>query len=306
MNKLIFTAVKLNNNSISYIYTFKAILYILLSFALTSCTHLLYPSDSHVYFDKGQFLYPPHDILIPIENSDTKKTEVIHGWYFKSRKTTKGIIVHFHGNGQNLTAHFMFLGWITEYGYDYFIFDYRGYGSSSKIKTNPYSTVQDGIHVLEYIRDTHPELPIFAIGQSLGTNVLIRTLYELRDNPEKLPMKVVLDSSFSSYQEATDSVLSQKWYLYPIRPFSYILIDDTWSGHQFVEKVPSIPALFYHGTNDQMIQLKLGQDLYEKWPGDKKFILLENGGHTSAWSSQFFNYGRQTLLDFLQNIEKKK
>ncbi len=274
--------------------------------SLIGCTHLLYPSDSNIYVAKEKLLYPPEEIQIPIINTETNQLEHIHGWYFKSRNTTKGLIVHFHGNGQNLTSHFLFLGWITEYGYDYFIFDYRGYGSSTKISTDPFTTVQDGVRVIQYFKEKNPNFPIHAIGQSLGTNVLIRTLYELKKTPESLPKLVVLDSSFSSYQEAADSVLSQKWYLYPLRPFSYVLIDDTWSAHDIVEKIPPIPALFYHGKHDQMIQLKLGKNVYEKWPGKKSFILIENGGHTSAWSPQYFNVGRKALLDFIQSYETKR
>ena len=43
----------------------------------------------------------------------------------------KGLILQYHGNAENLTSHYLSLGWLAHEGFDVFIFDYRGYGRSS-------------------------------------------------------------------------------------------------------------------------------------------------------------------------------
>ncbi len=239
----------------------------------------------------------PRDLYIPVYNETAEP--FLHAWHFPAQsKIKKGLVVHFHGNGQNLTTHFLFMSWITEFGYDYLIFDYRGYGSSSGESATQQKTVEDGLAVFRYIADNFKGTPVIAFGQSLGSNVLVRTLQELHKKNLKtqLPAFVVLDSSFLSYQKAASSVLGQKWFLYPLKPLAYLLLSDEWSAAQELEQTPVLPALFFHGTDDPTISYELGKKNYEQWPGPKVFSTQEDGGHTSAFSENRFTGSRNVFL----------
>lgn len=248
----------------------------------------------------------PQDIYIPVYQ-DTKAPS-LHSWYFPAQsKIKKGLVVHFHGNGQNLTTHFLFMNWITDYGYDYLIFDYRGYGASSDESATQKKTVEDGLAVFKYLKNNFQGLPVIAFGQSLGSNVLMRTLQELNQKEElkdQLPALVVLDSSFLSYQQAASSVFGQRWFLYPLKPFVYILLSDEWSAHNLIRHTPPIPALFFHGTNDVTINYELGKKSFDHWPGPKTFISQQGGNHTSAFADARFINSRLIFLkcaDFALN-----
>lgn len=271
--------------------------FIFCAFAI-GCTHLLYPAIRHPFVDSTKLRPVPLQKVIPVENfmgdeaSDAKPLFAgsegeLHSWFFPSQTSKRlGLVLHFHGNGQNLTTHFIFFMWVIDNGFDYMIFDYRGYGASSDDSATPIKTVQDGMTMLKYVKDNNPGVPIIAVGQSLGSNVLVRTLQEL--NTQKalqkyLPDMVVLDSSFLSYQQAGSSVLSQRWFLYPLKPLAYLTLNDTWAAIKKIDQTPSIPALYFHGAQDQIIRKELGNANFEKWPGPKAFVEVP-GGHISAFA----------------------
>ena len=261
------------------------------------CNHLLYPADRHPFVVQKSLKPVPRDLYIPVYNETAEP--FLHAWHFPAQsKIKKGLVVHFHGNGQNLTTHFLFMSWITEFGYDYLIFDYRGYGASSGESATQQKTVEDGLAVFRYVADNFKGTPVIAFGQSLGSNVLIRTLQELnkRNLKTQLPALVVLDSSFLSYQGAASSILGQKWFLYPFKFFVYFLLSDEWSAAKELEQTPALPALFFHGTADITINYELGKKNYEQWPGPKVFSTQEDGGHTSAFSENRFIESRSLLL----------
>ncbi len=244
----------------------------------------------------------PQDVSIPVLNG-TEKGEV-HGWYFAANSAVKKnrLIVHFHGNGQNLTTHFLFFRWMIDYGYDYLIFDYRGYGSSSGESASQQKTVEDGEAVFKYVHENFSQDKVVAIGQSLGSNVLVRTLQEInrKNQNQLLPQFVVLDSSFLSYQSAASEILSSRWFLYPLIPFSYVLISDEWSAKSQLKFTPKLPALFLHGTQDQTISFEQGKKNFDLWPGPKVFSTQDGGGHTSAFSDRRFLSARAMLLDCIE------
>lgn len=258
------------------------------------CTHLLYPADRDAFVDQEKIRPIPKDIYIPVGGENS----LLHAWHFPAQTKSKGLVIHFHGNGQNLTTHFLFFKWLTDHGYDYLIFDYRGYGASSDKEATPIKTVEDGQAVFKYAFDHFPNLAVVAIGQSLGSNVLVRTLQELNEKKRLsyLPKLVVLDSSFLSYQKAARSILSQRWFLYPLKPLTYFAISDDWSAENNLQFTPSIPALFFHGTNDQLVNFELGKSNFESWPGPKVFSVQAGGGHTSAFGNQRFQQNRMLLL----------
>lgn len=273
------------------------ILLLLGCYLIVGCNHLLYPAERQPFVVQKSIRPVPLDLSIPVYKNLTEP--FLHAWYFPAQsKIRKGLVVHFHGNGQNLSTHFLFMSWIVDYGYDYLIFDYRGYGASSGDSTTQEKTVEDGLAVFKYLHENFKDLPLIAFGQSLGSNVLIRTLQELNKVGlrEQLPALVVLDSSFLSYQRAASRVLGQNWFLYPLKPLAYVLLSDEWSAEKRMARTPAIPALFFHGSKDKTIDYELGKETFSLWPGPKTFVTQVDGGHTSAFSESRFISSRSVLL----------
>ena len=96
-------------------------------FFVTSCNHLFYYPDSNVRLTPAKFNLKYDDIFIKTEDG-----EALRGWYIHTRnKNPIATILHFHGNAENITTHFMYFAWLTNKGFDIIEFDYRGYGTST-------------------------------------------------------------------------------------------------------------------------------------------------------------------------------
>lgn len=268
-------------------------------FVFAGCTHLLYPADRYAFSDPAKIHPVPNDLYVPLKD----KTSFLHAWHFPAQTKSKGLVIHFHGNGQNLTTHFSFFKWLTDHGYDYLIFDYRGYGASSDQAATPEKTIEDGEAIFKYASTKFPNLKVIAIGQSLGSNILVRVLQELNEQKlnQHLPKLVVLDSSFLSYQQVARSVLSQRWFLYPLKAFTYLTINDSWSAKKRPELTPTMPALFFHGTFDPIVDYDLGKQNFNLWPGPKLFSEQVGGGHTSAFGEARFIDSRKLLLRCIES-----
>ncbi len=271
-----------------------------LSFAVLSaaiftsgCSSMLYHPTFVQHYDPAQVGLTAEDVYFP--TSDGSK---LHGWYFKSSmKKTKGLIVFFHGNGQNLSSHFASLSWIPPYGYDYFIFDYRGYGKSEGT-ASPENTVLDGIAAIRKGRDLAHGLPLVVFAQSLGGAVALRSLIEMK---KEVPIRLlVLDSAFESYQGAGQGVLSHAWLTWPFQPLAYVLLSDKWSADGRVKELAPTPIVVMHGDHDQTIDYDLGVDVFQAAAEPKEFWKIEGGRHTDA----FWRHGTTYREKFLKRLDQ--
>ena len=213
----------------------------------------------------------------------------INGWYFHQSRYEKprGIILFFHGNGENRSTHFLSLLWILKEGFDFFIFDYRGYGESDA-ETTPRGTVMDGVSALQwtFAQAQKENLPVVLFAQSLGGAVALRSLIEYpvathQSVPESLKL-MVFDSSFESYIRAGASVLSKHALTFLFQPLSLTLSDD-WAPNQAMKKLPKIPAMVFHGDQDQVIDQRLGKELYMDLPSKKTWVTVKGGHHIDAF-----------------------
>src|SRR5262249_589270 len=144
----------------------------LLAVFFAGCTHLIYAPTRVKYVDDRKLTHRPEELHF---SSPSGKDLV--GWYFTAHPETppKGVIVLFHGNGQNLSSHFSLLYWILDHGYDLFVFDYPGYGLSAG-DPSPRGTVEAGVAAMRWVQNRKPRAPVIVYGQSLGGAVALRTL----------------------------------------------------------------------------------------------------------------------------------
>jgi fermentation-respiration switch protein FrsA (DUF1100 family) len=259
--------------------------------------------------------HPSHQKFIDPEKNGISHEEVsfmstdgtkLHGWYFKSPvvgkpgapKAPRAQFVFFHGNGENMTTHFASLAWILPFGYDYFIFDYRGYGISEGDPT-PEGTVRDGMAAIRYAHQRNPNVPLIVFAQSLGGPIAMRSLIELK---REVPIKwVVLDSTFLSYDSEGRSVLSKSWITWLFQPLPYLLLSDAWAPGDRVSEISPTPILVMHGDKDRTVDYSLGVDLFTHAREPKEFWKIEGGQHIDAFWEHKGIY-RTKFLDRLDNL----
>lgn len=225
----------------------------------------------------------------------------LEGWYFKTKnKTPKGFIVHFHGNAQNVSTHFSYLWQATEVGYDYFVFDYRGFGKSQGAPT-PKGVVMDGLKALEWSTEKMKERKITSLVmfcQSLGGAICMRSL---ASRPDLNPDALVIDSSFSSYRSVARTVAQSSWILWLLQPVAWLIVDNSEAPQ---EQLPTLRAknfLVVHGDADQVVNYRHGKKIFNLLPEPKEFWSIPSGTHTDFLFVDQWKY----RIQFYAWLEKK-
>ena len=259
---------------------------------LAGCSSLLYYPTQHQYVITEKLPIQPEEVTFASEDGTTQ----LHAWMFKSpTDKPKATVIHFHGNGQNLSAQFFFAYWMLEHDIDLFVFDYRGYGKSQG-EPSPKGTVEDGKAALRYIQSHKRESPLVIFGQSLGGAIALRVAGELRD---EIPYKaVVVDSTFHSYKEAARKVLNNSWITWPFQWLSYLVLSDKYGPEDYIGRISPRPLLVVHGTNDKTVAYSLGQRVFELANPPKEFWEIKGGVHTDFMMRENRKY-QKLLADWI-------
>jgi alpha-beta hydrolase superfamily lysophospholipase len=283
--------------SVRTIISKKILTSVLATFALTlsACTSVFYQPTNEKYYDPKQVGVDPQDIWFKSANG-TK----LHGWYLEAPKS-KGLIVFFHGNGENLTSHYVSLSWIVPQGYSYFIFDYQGYGES---EGNPSQekTIQDGHAAVKWAYENHRDQPLIIFGQSLGGTIALRTAIDMR---EEVPIRLVaVESTFHSYQAMSREVLSRSALTWLLQPLSWVLVSDKYAPDDEIAKLSPIPLIVIHGDKDKVVEYEMGQKVFARAGDPKEFWTVTNGRHIGAFwqKDQIF---RERFLKRLNEVVAK-
>lgn len=216
----------------------------------------------------------PKDVWISLSSGQR-----IHGWWIASQLgPARGTIVHFHGNAENLTSHYMLMSWVTERGYDYFIFDYPGYGLSEG-EPNAALTVEAGEKALAWVHQYADSRPLIVYGHSLGGMVAQAAVVGMK---KVVPFcDVILDSSFSSYRSVARRKLSMHWWTWLLQPLGYLVMSDAAAVDP--ADLSPIPVLVIHNRLDPVVEFPNGEQLFERLKEPKEFWRLGEGGHSSTF-----------------------
>jgi fermentation-respiration switch protein FrsA (DUF1100 family) len=261
---------------------------------ISGCSHLFYYPNQRTYMKPQQLKLLHEEIWF--ENSLKQK---IHGWWLpSSTKESKGTFIFFHGNAENLTSHFMNLFWLPQAGYNYFIFDYPGYGQSEG-KPSPKSTTLAGQAAVEWVAKHKDPRPLIIYGQSLGGIIALRTFLDTRD---RIKYKAIIgDNTFSSYQRVAQIKLKQNWFTWPLQPLAYLLLSDRYAPDRDLDKISPTPLLIIQGQKDSVVEPENAEDIYKKSLEPKEIWRIEDGFHNDTFWRHNFVY-RQKLIDWLDKI----
>ncbi len=258
----------------------KLITLCLLSLLLFSCNGVFYQPSRKTFYEIDKEKIDYRDVYYGGESHKS-----LHGRFFPhvGDEESKGLIVHYHGNAQNITTHFLAFIWMTYKGYDYFIWDYSGFGQSKGLASRE-KLQSDGITTMDMVLDSFPSAQknLFVFAQSLGGAIAVPVLGEWEKSSEV--DLLLIDASFPSYRKAARDVLSRSWLTWIFQPLSYVLISEEYSPMDYYSKVSHIPTVVSHCKEDGVVSYELGEMLYESIVAPKAFLPFEKCGHISAFS----------------------
>ena len=255
--------------------------------ALTGCVQSAFYHPDRVLYDTPQRLGLKFEEVVFPSADGTR----LVGWFIPARgyvdpRNAKGTVVHFHGNAQNMSAHWQFVDWVPQRGFNLFVFDYRGYGASEG-RPDPKGVFEDSRAALDYVR-SRPDVDasrLLVFGQSLGgTNAIAVVGSGSRAGVRA----IAIESTFFSYSSiASEKVIG-----------AGSLADDTYSAERFVAALSPTPLLLLHGTADAVIPYSHSEKLFAKAAEPKRLIKIEGGAHTEALTPRFGATYQQQLIDF--------
>lgn len=240
----------------------------------------------------------PADLGLSFEDIhfNTEDNVTLNGWFIpaaeavdvsRMRKSTRrSTLLFLHGNAGNIGDRLGKLAFFFQMGVNVFIFDYRGYGKSQGNPTEN-GIYKDAVAAYEYLltrsKDVDPK-NIVAYGASLGGVVAIdlATKRELSG--------VIVDSAFTSARDMAKEI-------YPFLPSFFIQLKlDSIVKIKYV----TIPKLFFHSKQDEIVPFALGEKLYRAAPSPKKFLQIR-GTHVNAHTESAEEFVKG-ITDFLSGL----
>jgi alpha-beta hydrolase superfamily lysophospholipase len=189
------------------------------NFLFIGCTHIFLQPDKRLHVNPDQVGAQWKDVQF----KSLDGTQLTGLWFPSKYNTPKGTVIQFHGNGENMTSHFLYVYWLALEGWNVLSFDYRGYGASHGNKSLK-GSVQDGVAAIQYAREKSRGLPLCIIAQSLGGTLAITSLH--RDGGQDV-RAIILDSTFASFQRMAQDKLSHWWLTWALQwPLAHALISD--------------------------------------------------------------------------------
>jgi fermentation-respiration switch protein FrsA (DUF1100 family) len=261
---------------------------LILIVSLAGCTQFIFQPHRMHYMtpDVANVIY--EDLVI--QSSDQIE---LHGWKLITPEQYRGSILFFHGNGQNISSHFANVYWLTEYGYNVYLFDYRGYGKSGGVAALDNIVLDLQAMIAEPLRLISDEEALTIIGHSLGGSLAI---YAVANSQSKQRIKsLVTIGAFSDYHAVAQDTLSTSWLTCLFQwPLSFT-IDNSYRPLDVIDRVSPAPLMIMHSRKDNVIPYYHAEALFAT-ASQPKFMQPIDSDHNHAFNRP---QNRELLLDFL-------
>jgi fermentation-respiration switch protein FrsA (DUF1100 family) len=215
-----------------------------------------------------------------IETSDGVK---IHGWWVH-QESSQLTTLFLHGNAGNITDRARHIQEIVAAGSSVLMLDYRGYGKSNGRPSEQglYRDSEAGFIYL--LGKGYRAGQIILQGESLGTAVAI-------DLASRRPCAgLILEAPFTSASDVAATVV----------PFVGPLLIRSFNSLPKIRWI-RVPKLFMQGDRDEVVPLRLGQQLFAAAQGSKSFRVIPGAGHNDILETAGAEY-RDRLSAFYESL----
>jgi pimeloyl-ACP methyl ester carboxylesterase len=220
------------------------------------------------------YVYPPG-----IEKVDFKSLDgtPLNGWYIKSKSpmgAKRPVLLYVHGNAGNLAAQYFQFSFLPDWGYDVFIFDYRGFGLSGGHPERE-GLLKDTQAAFDELTRLQPGRKYGVVGFSMGS-----TYAMLLASQEPRVAAVALMGTFTTFREIGSYTLGTWGFPQWVTPLcAWLLVPNGLDPVEAANKTPLPPALFVHGTADGNIPVEMGERVERVYQGPKELLIMPGYGH---------------------------
>jgi alpha-beta hydrolase superfamily lysophospholipase len=186
-------------------------------------------------------------------------------WYWIEAKNPKAILLLFHGNRDGAFERLDFAKALVPQNVSVALAEYPGYGGEAG-PTNEWAVLRNALAIYDEIETRCGTLPVFLMGESLGTGpaTYVSSL--------RRPRGLLLSTPYTS-------MASVAKFRYPWMPIHTLIRHPIkamyWAPHVHC------PVLVLHGTLDKTVPYSLGQAEAKLFRHLEHFEIVEGAGHSN-------------------------
>ncbi len=182
-------------------------------------------------------------------------------YYIQKSPSPAQWIIIFHGNAGNACDRTYFLDLLEGFNVNLVVFEYPGFGRDGK-KPGETVILEGALALVNHIQALAPGLPVYLMGESLGTGV---ATFVASQTPVS---GLILISAYPSLSRVAR-------YHYPWLPVHRLMKHrfeaSTWAGRT--------PALLFHGEEDDIIPIRFAREQLACFKGEKSLVEIPGAGH---------------------------
>jgi len=267
------------------------VLILLLPIFISGCTNLFFqPMKQHQPI--------PHGLGVELQDiyfdSDGLK---LHAWFIPATQQARGTVFFLHGNAENISTHVRAVWWLARYGFNVFLFDYRGFGKSEGVAdlTGAHHDISAALNVL-FAMDNVDNNKIIMYGQSLGGSLAITALAA---SPQRKKIRaLIVEGAFANYRQVAREALSAFWLTWAFQWPLSLTISDDYRPLDSIAHISPVPVLIVRGRDDDMIQAHHALDLFAAAKQPKQRWAVLHARHNNSFVSES---AREELVEYMSS-----
>ncbi|TGJ98203.1 alpha/beta hydrolase [Leptospira langatensis] len=273
---------------------FNSVLLSLLLLFSVYCGGMLYHPTRETYIEPEKLGFQPERFFLKMKDGT-----LVRVWIFKPKGQAKASILQFHGNGENMSSHYITLVWMVERGYELITWDYRGYGESEG-EADKEEIHQDSKEILDFAQERARKvgIPWIVYGQSLGGAIALRGVGEMKNKDGLL--LVVADGSFAYYSHVAKTIADRVFFA-PVGSIVSLFFSDHLSPGDTIDQISPTRLLLVHGTEDDVVSFPNGMELFEKAKDPKLFWEIKGAKHLD-WMQMGRSKGAGNFLKYVDQL----
>ncbi|MBK7872563.1 MAG: alpha/beta fold hydrolase [Saprospiraceae bacterium] len=224
-----------------------------------------------------QFSFPPEAEEIFLETPHHGKINALH---FRASSNAKGVVLYFHGNADNLARWGHLHLFFAQFNYDYFVYDYRGFGKS-KGPRNEQIMYEDASAIFAYLTKHYSLDQIVIFGRSMGSAFACKIAAENRVKA------LILETPFSSMKNLF-------YTYYPFLPKIFIF-KYRFPNKKYLTEV-QCPVHIFQGTKDWVVPYTCAARLKSCLKINDTFITIPEGKHNNLISFDIYSQKIEAIL----------
>lgn len=249
----------------------------------------------------------------------------------------KGLLVCVHGLGLHKGTYRQFGERMASHGWGVYAMDVRGFGSFQELSKNARvdfpGCLKDVSDVLAFVHKTHPGLPVFIVGESMGGGIALQVTAQ---HPELVSGLISSVPAQERYHKAGDAVkvgigllsgpnkkmnvvpivvdrstqkddLKKEWLSDELARFSLAPVElmkfDRFmaDNHRLAKLIKTTPVMMLQGMSDQLVKQAGNEVLISEIPSkDACLVHVEGSEHLILEEGQFDDGVIQAICQWLE------